>query len=104
MSLLQRTQLEGREHLRGLRKDEEMKPFLAVCIALVMVSLPIVVLGRKTLGNIGKLLLVLIVIVALCLAYIMTQWCRTIASSTTRYGARTRHTSRLMRDVRPLTI
>jgi len=48
-----------------------MKPFIAICIGLVMISLSIVVLGKKTLGNIGRLFLVLLVIVAVFVAYVM---------------------------------
>jgi uncharacterized membrane protein len=55
-----------------MREDEEMKVAIAICIGLVMLGLPLAVLGKKTLGNIGKLLLVLIVIVALFIAYTMT--------------------------------
>ena len=50
-----------------------MKPFLAICIGLIIIGLPIVVLGKKTLGNIGKLLLVLLVVVALFIAYVMAK-------------------------------
>lgn len=42
-----------------------MKPVVAVCIMVIMVSLPFAVLGGEILGNLGKAISVLSIILAL---------------------------------------
>ena len=50
-----------------------MKLFIAICIVLLVVSFPVIVLDKKTIGNIAKLIFFLILAIVLFIAYVMTK-------------------------------
>ena len=50
-----------------------MKFIILTCIILMMVGVPIALLGRKTLGNIGKLIALLVIFAAVVTAYVITR-------------------------------